>query len=138
MRTERKNDSLAALRLYALSPTKFLIIHVDAFICAGFPSPANDYLESEIDLKKELINNPDATFVVKVSGDSMSDDGIDSGNILIVDRSLRPTNGAIAVCCLNNEFTLKRLEINNGKVRLLPANPAFPVIEMVLQIRTKV
>ena len=131
MRTERKNDSLAGLRLYALSQTdEILIIHVDGAICAGFPSPADDYLETQIDLKAELIRNPDATFIVRVQGDSMSNDGIADGDVLIVDRSVKPRNGAVAVCYLNNGFTVKRLEKKGDKIRLLSANPAFPPIEI--------
>lgn len=129
MKKARKNDS-TPLRLYALSPTEFLIVRVLASVSAGFPSPADDYFESEIDLNKELIRNPDAAFVIKVNGDSMTDDGIESGNIIIVDRSLEAKNRSIAVCCINNEFTLKRLEILKGKVRLLAANPLFEAIEI--------
>ena len=131
MRTERENDSLAGLRLYALSQTdEILIIHVDGAICAGFPSPADDYLETQIDLKAELIRNPDATFIVRVQGDSMSNDGIADGDVLIVDRSVKPRNRAVAVCYLNNSFTVKRLEKKGDKIRLLSANPAFSPIEI--------
>ncbi|MCB0544219.1 MAG: translesion error-prone DNA polymerase V autoproteolytic subunit [Saprospiraceae bacterium] len=131
MRTERKNDSLAGLRLYALSQTEEIpVIHVDGAICAGFPSPADDYLETQIDLRAELIRNPDATFIVRVQGNSMSHDGIDDGDVLIVDRSVKPRNGAVAVCYLNNNFTVKRLEQQGARIRLLAANPAFPPIEI--------
>jgi DNA polymerase V len=131
MRTEGKNDSLAASRLFDPVPTdEILIIHVDGAICAGFPSPADDYLETQIDLKKELVKNPDATFVVRVQGDSMSGDGIDDGDVLIIDRSIKPRHGAVAVCYLNNAFTVKRLEKRGGKIRLLPANPDFAPIEV--------
>ncbi|MCB9306892.1 MAG: translesion error-prone DNA polymerase V autoproteolytic subunit, partial [Lewinellaceae bacterium] len=122
MRTERKNDSLAGLRLYALSQTEEIpVIHVDGAICAGFPSPADDYLETQIDLRAELIRNPDATFIVRVQGNSMSHDGIDDGDVLIVDRSVKPRNGAVAVCYLNNNFTVKRLEQQGARIRLLAA-----------------
>lgn len=122
---------MAGLRLYALSQTdEILIIYVDGAICAGFPSPADDYLETQIDLKAELIRNPDATFIVRVQGDSMSNDGIADGDVLIVDRSVKPLNGAVAVCYLNNGFTVKRLEKKGDKIRLLSANPAFSPIEI--------
>lgn len=131
MRTEKENDPLAELRLYALYQTeKIYIILVDGTICAGFPSPADDYFQSRIDLNEELIRNPDATFGIWVQGDSMQDDGVESGDFLLVDRSVLPVHGALAVCVLNNEFTIKRLEKKGKKIRLLPANPAFAPIEI--------
>jgi DNA polymerase V len=131
MRTERKNDSFAGLGFYALSQTsKVFIILVDGTVCAGFPSPADDYFQSRIDLNEELIRNPDATFGIWVQGDSMQDDGIESGDFLLVDRSVSPANGALAVCVLNNEFTIKRIEKKGRAVRLLPANRAFAPIEI--------
>ncbi len=131
MSAEWKNDSMAGLRPYALLQTdEILIIHVDGAVPAGFPSPADDYFESRIDLKTELIRNPDATFVVRVQGDSMSDAGIADGDVLIVDRSVKPRNGSVAVCYLNNGFTVKRLEKRGDKIRLLAANPAFAPIEI--------
>jgi len=131
MRTEKENDPLAELRLYALYQTeKIYIILVDGTICAGFPSPADDYFQSRIDLNEELIRNPDATFGIWVQGDSMQDDGVESGDFLLVDRSVLPVHGALAVCVLNNEFTIKRLEKKSKKIRLLPANPAFAPIEI--------
>jgi len=131
MRTEKENDPLAELRLYALCQTeKIYIILVDGTICAGFPSPADDYFQSRIDLNEELIRNPDATFGIWVQGDSMQDDGVESGDFLLVDRSVLPVHGALAVCVLNNEFTIKRLEKKGNKIRLLPANPAFAPIEI--------
>jgi DNA polymerase V len=131
MGTERKKDSFAEDRLFTLAPSdETLVIHVEGSVCAGFPSPADDYFETRIDLKRELIKNPDATFVLRVQGHSMTGDGIDDGDVLIVDRSLKPRNGAIAICYLNNAFTVKRLELRGGRVRLLAANPDFASIEV--------
>jgi len=131
MSAEKENVALAERRLFALVKTnEMLIIHVDGAVCAGFPSPADDYLETRIDLKRELIKNPDATFVMRVQGDSMQGDGIDDGDVLIIDRSLRPRNGAVAVCYLNNAFTVKRLEMRGPRLRLLASNPDFPPIEI--------
>jgi DNA polymerase V len=119
------------LRFYALERIhEIALIHIDGAICAGFPSPADDYLETPIDLRRELVKNPDATFVVRVQGHSMTGDGIDDGDVLIVDRSLKPKNGAVAVCYLNQAFTVKRLEMRGGQVRLLSANPDFLPIEV--------
>jgi len=126
----RKKDS-PPLKLFAVSLTdEIFIIHSDGAVCAGFTSPADDYLESQINLNAELIRNPDATFVVRVQGDSMTEDGIENGDYLIVDRSLPPQHGAVVVCYLNEGFTVKRLEIKGRTVRLLPANPAFQPIEV--------
>jgi SOS-response transcriptional repressors (RecA-mediated autopeptidases) len=131
MGTERKKDSFAEGRLFTLAPSdETLVIHVEGSVCAGFPSPADDYFETRIDLKRELVKNPDATFVLRVQGHSMTGDGIDDGDVLIVDRSLKPRNGAIAICYLNNAFTVKRLELRGGRVRLLAANPDFAPIEV--------
>lgn len=131
MRTERKKDSLAESRLFALAQTdEILIILVDGSVCAGFPSPADDYIQSRIDLNRELIRNPDATFGIWIQGDSMQGDGIDDGDFVLVDRSLEPINGAVAVCVLNQDFTVKRIEKKGKRIRLLPANPAFEPIEI--------
>ena len=115
-----------------LTPTdeEILIIHVDGAVCAGFPSPADDYLETQIDLRRELIKNPDATFIMRVQGDSMMDDGIEDGDVLIIDRSVKARHGAVAVCYLNNAFTVKRLDIRGKTVRLVAANPQFAPIEV--------
>jgi DNA polymerase V len=119
------------LKLYALAPTGPIFLNcVDGTICAGFPSPADDYFQQQIDLKAVLVQNPDATFVVRVQGNSMTGDGIDDGDVLIVDRSVAPQTGSVAVCYLNNGFTVKRIEKKGDKIRLLPANPDFAPIEV--------
>ena len=94
-------------------------------IAAGFPSPAADYLESTIDLNKELIRNPSSTFFGRVKGLSMKDAGIAEDDILIIDKSIIPHSGMIAVCFLDGEFTLKRIYIENNSVTLQPANSEF-------------
>lgn len=99
-------------------------------IAAGFPSPADDYIENTLDLNDYLIEHPAATFFVRVTGDSMIGAGINSGDILIVDRALTPRKGSIVVAILNGEFTVKRLSRINGKLFLLPENPAYDPIEI--------
>jgi DNA polymerase V len=101
-----------------------------AAVPAGFPSPADDYIENHLDLNEHFIQHPAATFYVRVKGESMSGAGIFSDDILIVDRSLKPTHGAIVIAVLDNELTVKRLHKRNGKIELRPENPAFPVIEI--------
>ncbi|HBR15527.1 MAG TPA: peptidase S24 [Candidatus Omnitrophica bacterium] len=97
---------------------------------AGFPSPADDYLDKKLDLNEHLIQHPAATFFVKVKGDSMINAGIQSGDILIVDRSLEPRDKRIVVAILNGEFTVKRIQKKNNKLYLVPENDAFPPMEI--------
>ncbi len=95
---------------------------------AGFPSPAEDYMERPLDLHELLVEHPTATFFVKVDGDSMIGAGMHTGDILVVDRSLPPQNGKVIVALLNGEFTVKRLKIENKQIYLAPENPRYPVI----------
>jgi len=99
-------------------------------ISAGFPSPADDYVEDMLDLQKMLVEHPAATFYLRVSGDSMSGAGILSGDILVVDRSREPTHDAIVVASLDGELTVKRLYHRKDRVALLPENPAYAPIEI--------
>ena len=98
-----------------------------ARIAAGFPSPAADYEEQKLDLNKYLIQNPAATFFVRVSGDSMVGAGIHDGDLLIVDRSKEPKNGNVIIAVLNGQLTVKRLRIRRGKLSLEPENENYPV-----------
>jgi DNA polymerase V len=99
-------------------------------ISAGFPSPAEEYMESGIDLNLELIRNPDATFFGKVKGYSMKDAGISDGDVLVIDKSLEPRNGSVAVCFLDGEFTVKRILKENDSIFLMPANNEFKPIRI--------
>ena len=81
-------------------------------VCAGFPSPANDYLEGEIDLNRYLINNPLATFIVKSQGNCMLQAGIHSGDLLIVDRGIKPKNHSIVIASIDDELTVKRIKVS--------------------------
>lgn len=97
---------------------------------AGFPSPADDYIEGYLDLNTKFIPHPAATFVLQAIGDSMVDAGIFSGDWLLVDKSLEPTDGRIVIAAVNGELTVKRLAKKNGRVQLLPANPEFQPIDI--------
>ena len=108
-----------------------IIIQTAGLVFASFPSPADDFFEGPIDLKNELIPNPDASFLVKVAGNSMQESAIDDGDVLIIDRSIQPTSGCVAVCFLNGGFTVKRLDIKGKTVRLLSSNPLFQPIELI-------
>ena len=99
-------------------------------IKAGFPSPAEDYLDKKLDLNEHLIKHPASTFFVKVKGDSMIGAGINSGDILIVDRSLEPKDKRIVVACLNGDFTVKRISKNKDKLFLMAENPKYSPIEI--------
>lgn len=93
---------------------------------AGFPSPAQGEYADSIDLNRALITNPAATFCARVIGDSMKDAGINEGDLLIIDRSLPPTDGSIAVCFIDGDFTVKRLSVRDEGLFLTPANAAYP------------
>jgi len=99
-------------------------------VSAGFPSPADDYLDRKLDLNEHLIKNPAATFFVRVAGDSMTNAGINDNDILVVDRSLEPVNGNIVIAAVNGELTVKRLMKNRGSCRLVAENPAYPDLEI--------
>ena len=97
---------------------------------AGFPSPADDYLDKKLDLNEFLIKHPAATFFVNVEGDSMINAGIYSGDILIVDRSLEAKNTNVIVAVLNGEFTVKRIRKWAGKIFLCPDNEKYSAMEV--------
>ena len=99
-------------------------------ICAGFPSPAQDYVESGIDLNRELVKNPAATFFGRVKGDSMTGAGIEDGDLIVIDKSLEASEGDIAVCFLDGEFTLKRIHIDKEALWLVPENPKYKKIKV--------
>jgi len=99
-------------------------------IPAGFPSPADDYIEKQLDLNEFMIKHPSATFFVRVEGESMRDAGILSGDMLVVDRSLTPANGRIIVAILDGEFTVKRMVIEADQVYLAPENPDYSRIKI--------
>ncbi|WP_417853812.1 LexA family protein [Xanthomarina gelatinilytica] len=99
-------------------------------ISAGFPSPADDFLDINIDLNKHLIKNPSTTFYGRVKGDSMKDAGIHDGDLLIIDKSLEPTNNKIAVCFIDGEFTVKRISIEKDVVWLIAENKNYEPIKV--------
>ena len=99
-------------------------------IRAGFPSPAQDYIEQAIDLNKELIKHPASTFFGKVVGDSMKDEGIEEGDILVIDKSLELINGDLAVCFIDGDFTVKRVKLESDAAYLIPSNPNYPTIKV--------
>ena len=115
-----KNYSLVVLRLP--------LFHCG--ISAGFPSPADDHLEDRIDLNHEFIKNKDATFFGRAEGDSMEGAGISNGDLLVIDKSLKPKSGQIAVCFLDGEFTVKRISRINKRLYLIPDNSDYEPIKI--------
>lgn len=103
---------------------------VSSGISAGFPSPADDFIDTGIDLNKELIKNPYSTFYGRVRGDSMKDLGIHNGDLLVIDKSLEPQNGKIAVCYIDGEFTVKTIKIEDDCCWLVPANENYKPIKV--------
>ena len=95
-------------------------------LCAGFPSPADDYLDERIDLNETLVPNPPASFLWRVSGNSMIEAGIYHGDLLLVDRSLTPVHGDVVVAIVNGERSLKRLHLDGDRPRLSFENGSFP------------
>ncbi|MGL1935982.1 MAG: translesion error-prone DNA polymerase V autoproteolytic subunit [Fibrobacterales bacterium] len=105
---------------------------------AGFPSPADDYIEKRLDLNDYLMANPTATYYMRVAGDSMEEAGIHHDDLLVVDCSLKPRNRDIVVAVLNGEFTVKRLRIYRQRYSLVPENPNYPVIEITEEMEFRI
>ena len=104
--------------------------YADEGIKAGFPSPAQDYMEQAIDLNKELIKHPASTFYGRVVGNSMIGEGIEEGDILIIDKSLELMDNDLAICFIDGEFTVKRVRLEPDAAWLVPSNPDFPLIKV--------
>ncbi|MBE9487689.1 MAG: translesion error-prone DNA polymerase V autoproteolytic subunit [Bacteroidetes bacterium] len=99
-------------------------------VSAGFPSVAEDMMGLSLDLNKELVRNPASTFFARVSGVSMIDEGIDEGDLLVIDKSVEPSNNCLAVCFLDGEFTLKRVKFEKECAWLMPANEKYKPIKV--------
>lgn len=107
--------------------------YADAGVRAGFPSPAQDYMDRSLDFNKEIIQHPAATFYAKVVGLSMIEAGIDEGDIVVIDRSLEPRQGDVVVAYINGEFSMKFLDlthVDEGQIWLRPGNPDFPPFQI--------
>lgn len=111
--------------------SELMLDYADGGIRAGFPSPAQDYMEQGIDLNRELIRHPSSTFYGRVVGDSMVDADINEGDLLVIDKSITPQNGDLAVCFVNGEFTLKYIETDGNHCYLRPANNKYQRIEIL-------
>lgn len=103
---------------------------VDTMIPAGFPSPAFDYVEKELDLNEYLIKHPASTFLARVTGNSMIKANLKDGDILIIDKAKEPKHGNTVVAVVDGEFTVKKLHIDNGRYYLVPENDSYKPIEV--------
>ena len=126
------------VKLISVEQSTVEIINTNITVKAGFPSPALDYMEERIDLNKELVKHPLATFMAKCDNDSMMNAFIPPNAKLIVDKSLTPKNGDVVVAILNGEFTLKFLKKNNIKCWLVPANSKYKEIAITEEMNMEI
>ena len=133
MQTLNQHTTHALTIISVSTETKLNRPFIDQGISAGFPSPAQDFIDLSIDLNKELIKHPSSTFFGRVKGSSMIDAGINNGDLLIVDKSLNPTDGKIAVCFIDGEFTVKRLKVEKDCCWLLPENESYDPIKVTAE-----
>ncbi|MFD0762709.1 LexA family protein [Lutibacter aestuarii] len=119
------------LEIYtADTTTSIQLPFVESGISAGFPSPADDFLDASIDLNKEFVKNPSTTFYGRVKGDSMINAGLNNGDLLIIDKSLEPVDNKIAVCFIDGEFTVKRIKIEKDIIWLIAENEKYQPIKV--------
>lgn len=104
--------------------------YISSGIKAGFPSPAADFDGTSVSIDQIVVKNAIATFYAKANGNSMIGAGIDDGDILVIDKSIEPEDGKIAVCFIDGEFTVKRIKVQENSLLLLPENPLFEAIEV--------
>lgn len=123
-----KNESISIFRP-EVGEELFLPV-LSAGISAGFPSPAMDFMDVSIDLNQLMIKHPSATFFGRVQGTSMLDAGISDGDLLVIDRSLSPANNKIAICFIDGEFTIKRIQKEVDCCWLMPANEKYKPIKV--------
>lgn len=126
-----KLHQTTTLEIYTVdTSTSICLPLVDNGISAGFPSPADDFLDISIDLNKEFIKNPSSTFYGRVRGDSMINAGLNTGDLLIIDKSLEPIDNKIAVCFIDGEFTVKRIKIEKDIIWLVAENEKYQPIKV--------
>jgi DNA polymerase V len=131
---DNQNIDTLELRVVAIHrPDESFGALIPAFMSgvqAGFPSPADDYMENQLNINELVVQHPAATFFVRVEGESMNEANIHTGDILVVDRSIEGTSGKIVVAIINGEFTVKRFSKTTAGTFLVPENPKFPPIKI--------
>jgi DNA polymerase V len=125
-----KLHSSTVIDIYAAQAETALDLPFLPGISAGFPSPAMDFVDLTIDLNRHLIKNASATFYGRVKGESMKDAGINDGDLLIIDKSIKPVHDKIAVCYIDGDFTLKRIKLTADGLWLMPANDLYQPIQV--------
>ena len=115
----RSSDSSIPILIGDLRPSS---------VQAGFPSPAEDHMVQRVDLMAELIKHPQASFLLRIRGESMRDVGIFDGDVVLVDRAITPRSGHVVVAVVENEFVCKTLQVRAGRIKLKAANPTYPEI----------
>jgi DNA polymerase V len=127
----QKNNKIIVLYKHKTPGTPLQVALYSSKVAAGFPSPAEDYIDKSLDLNEHLIQHPAATFFVTVTGDSMIDAGIQHNDVLIVDRSIKPLSGHIVIAIVDGQFTVKKLlRQKSGGIFLIPANAQYQPIEI--------
>lgn len=126
------------LSFYSLNSDVLDIPFYQSNVPAGFPSPAEDFMDLDLNLQAYLVQHPSATFCVRVTGDSMQNAGIFSGDVMVVDRALEPKNNTIVLAVLDGEFTVKRIQKKGSQLFLKPENQTFKPIEITEEMDFKV
>lgn len=125
------NKGIPGLQFFAFTEgSKLFMPLFSGAVQAGFSSPADDYIENKLDLN-ELVEHPEATFFVRVNGYSMVNARLNPGDLLMIDRAVKPKNDSVVLAVLDGEFTVKRLQKRGGKVFLIPENPSYSEIEIM-------
>ena len=123
----KKTQSVQQLTFYAIETESALPKKFIGDVKAGFPSPAGDFMNEIIDLNKYVTLHPAATYYARANGVSMEGD-INDGDLLVIDKSITPTDGKIAICYIDGEFTVKRIKIEKEGIWLMPTNERFKPI----------
>lgn len=134
MKNKKEETKVITQIFSAVSGETLELPLIKAKIKAGFPSPASDYVESSLDLNEHLIKHPSATFFLRVEGSSMINAGIHSGDLLVVDRALQVDSNNIIIASIDEELTVKRMKVKNGKYFLIPENDDFDPIEVTAEM----
>ena len=133
-RTEIPQGAIPAMEAPPRAETPLM----SSAVMAGFPSPAEQYVERPLDLNELLVARPAATYFVRAAGDSMVGAGVQDGDLLVVDRSLEPEDGSTVIACVDGEFTVKTYRRDKDGVRLEAANPAYPPIRFAGEMELRV
>lgn len=133
-----KADKTRQVDKAAVGAPRLEVPFMGGTVMAGFPSPAEQYVERPLDLNELLVARPAATYFVRAEGDSMEGAGIRAGDLLVVDRSLEPEDGSVVIACVDGGFTVKTLRLGRNGIRLVAANPAYAPIRFKGEMELRV